>query len=31
MLTSITFDADGGLWATQNSLIPGEAEVFQVG
>jgi hypothetical protein len=31
MLTAISFDADGNLWATQNSLIPGEAEVFQVG
>jgi hypothetical protein len=31
MLTAIRFDAEGNLWATQNSLIPGEAEVFQVG
>jgi len=30
MLTSIVFDKEGRLWATQNSLIPGEAEVVQV-
>ena len=31
ILTAITFGADGSLWATQNSLIPGLAEVTQVG
>lgn len=30
MLTAITFDTDGSLWATRNSLIPGLAEVLQV-
>ena len=30
ILTAITFDDEGNLWATQNSLIPGLAEVFQV-
>lgn len=30
MLTAITFDKDGKLWATQNSLIPGMAEVIEI-
>ncbi len=30
MLTAINFDARGHLWASQNALIPGLAEVFQV-
>lgn len=29
-LTSITFDKDGRLWATQNSLIPGLASVIEI-
>jgi len=29
-LTSITFDSRGRLWATQNSLVPGGAEVVRV-
>jgi hypothetical protein len=29
-LMAITFGKDGSLWATQNSLIPDEAEVFEV-
>lgn len=28
-LTAIAFRKDGSLWATQNSLIPGEAKVVQ--
>lgn len=28
-LTAITFDKDGNLWATRNSIVFGEAEVFQ--
>lgn len=30
ILTAITFGTDGSLWATQNALIPGSAEVIQV-
>ncbi|TBW29940.1 ScyD/ScyE family protein [Gramella sp. KN1008] len=30
MLTAITFDKDGRLWATQNSLIPGLSEVIEI-
>ncbi|WMI69677.1 ScyD/ScyE family protein [Mangrovimonas sp. YM274] len=30
LLTAITFDKQGNLWATQNALIPGLAEVVQV-
>ncbi|MDH3755727.1 MAG: ScyD/ScyE family protein [Acidimicrobiia bacterium] len=30
MLTAITFGADGSLWATQNALIPGAAEVIEI-
>lgn len=30
MLTSITFDKKGNLWATKNSLIPGRAEVVKI-
>ncbi|WP_373056565.1 ScyD/ScyE family protein [Zunongwangia sp. H14] len=30
MLTAISFDKDGNLWATKNSLIPGQAEVFKI-
>jgi hypothetical protein len=29
-LTAITFGKDGSLWATRNSLTPGDAEVFTV-
>lgn len=29
--TAITFGKDGTLWATRNALIPGLAEVFEVG
>jgi len=29
-LTAITFDDNGTLWATMNSLIPGAAEVFPI-
>lgn len=31
MLTAITFGKDGTLWGTQNSLIPGLAEVVELG
>jgi hypothetical protein len=31
ILTATTYDAEGDLWATQNALIPGLAEVFEVG
>jgi hypothetical protein len=30
MLTSITFDKDGNLWATRNALAPGDAEVVMI-
>lgn len=30
ILTAITFGNDGSLWATQNSLIPGMADVIKV-
>ena len=30
ILTGITFDKDGNLWAAQNALIPGLAEVVQI-
>lgn len=30
ILTAMTFGTDGSLWATQNSLIPGLAEVIEV-
>ncbi|WP_053977348.1 ScyD/ScyE family protein [Mangrovimonas xylaniphaga] len=30
LLTAITFDKQGNLWATQNALIPGLAEVVQI-
>lgn len=30
ILTAITFDKDGSLWATQNSLIPGLAEIINI-
>lgn len=30
ILTAITFGKDGTLWATQNALIPGSAEVIEV-
>ena len=30
ILTAITFDKDGRLWATKNSLIPGQAEVIEI-
>lgn len=30
ILTAITFGKDGTLWATQNALIPGSAEVIQI-
>lgn len=30
ILTAITFDARGHLWASRNALIPGLAEVYQV-
>jgi len=30
MLTAITFDKKGRLWATRNSLIPGIAEVVKI-
>jgi hypothetical protein len=30
LITAITFDARGKLWATRNSLIPGAGEVFKV-
>lgn len=30
MLTSITFDKDGKLWATKNALVPGLAEVVEI-
>ena len=30
MLTAITFGNDGTLWGTQNSLVPGLAEVIQL-
>ncbi|NNE75019.1 MAG: ScyD/ScyE family protein [Acidimicrobiales bacterium] len=30
LVTAITFDRDGDLWATRNALIPGLAEVFEV-
>ena len=30
MLTGIAFAKDGSLWATRNSLIPGQAEVVKV-
>jgi hypothetical protein len=29
-LTAITFDKRGKLWATQNSLVPGGAEVIEI-
>ena len=29
-LTAITFDKRGRLWATQNSLVPGGAEVVKI-
>lgn len=30
MLTAITFDKDGKLWATRNALAPGMAQVVQI-
>lgn len=30
LLTAISFDKDGNLWAIRNGLIPGQAEVFKV-
>ncbi|MGD8427326.1 MAG: ScyD/ScyE family protein, partial [Balneolaceae bacterium] len=30
ILTAITFDKDGALWATKNALIPGSAEVIKI-
>lgn len=30
MLTAITFDKEGRLWATRNALIPGQAEVVEI-
>ncbi|WP_162430859.1 ScyD/ScyE family protein [Christiangramia aestuarii] len=30
LLTAISFDKDGNLWAIKNGLIPGQAEVFKV-
>lgn len=30
MLTAITFDKKGNLWATRNALIPGQAEVVKI-
>jgi hypothetical protein len=30
MLTAITCDNDGTLWATKNALIPGSAEIIDV-
>ena len=30
MLTAITFDKKGKLWATRNALIPGLAEVIEI-
>ncbi len=30
ILTAITFDKDGRLWATQNALIPGMAQVIEI-
>lgn len=30
ILTAITFDSDGNLWATKNALIPGLAEVIEI-
>lgn len=30
ILTAITFGNDGDLWATQNALIPGSADVIQI-
>ncbi len=30
MLTAITFDGNGTLWASRNTLVPGAAEVFAI-
>jgi hypothetical protein len=30
ILTAITFGENGGLWATENALIPGLASVIQI-